>query len=144
MTKSSFSSCSSSIPVLIILLTTGKLLTTPSRLLKPILPLMTLDKNSDRKDIEPLALLVHPQPPLRYLERLIQSELPMIETKDGKEKVPDVFFRTEDSAQDEIKADTREYEEDVDEQQEQGSDETMVDGKKMKLGKSTLVPKTRK
>ena len=61
----------------------------------------------------------------------------MIETKDGKEKVPDVFFRAEDSAQDEIKADTREYEEEenVEEQQEQGSDETMVDGKKMKLGK---------
>lgn len=60
----------------------------------------------------------------------------MIETKDGKEKVPDVFFRAEDSAQDEIKADTRDYEEeDVEEQQEEGSDETMVDGKKVKLGK---------
>lgn len=35
----------------------GKLLTTPSRLLKLILPLTTLDKNSDRKDVEPLALL---------------------------------------------------------------------------------------
>jgi hypothetical protein len=111
----------------------GKLLTTPSRLLKLILPLTTLDKNNDRKDIEPLALLVHPQQPLSYLERLIQSELPMIETKDGKEKVPDVFFRAEDSAQDEIKADTREEEDDV--QEEQGSEETMVDGKMMKLGK---------
>ncbi|TVY51464.1 Calcium uniporter protein 6, mitochondrial [Lachnellula cervina] len=118
-------------------MTKGKFLTTPSRLMKLILPLTTLDKNSDRKDIEPLALLVHPQQPLSYLERLIQSELPMIKTKDGKEKVPDVFFRAEDSAQDEIKADTREYDEDddVQEHQEHGSDEQMVDGKKMKLGK---------
>ncbi|TVY15844.1 Mitochondrial calcium uniporter protein 6 [Lachnellula arida] len=118
-------------------MTKGKFLTTPSRLMKLILPLTTLDKNSDRKDIEPLALLVHPQQPLSYLERLIQSELPMIKTKDGKEKVPDVFFRAEDSAQDEIKADTREYDEDddIEEHQEHGSDEQMVDGKKMKLGK---------
>ena len=35
----------------------GKLLTTPSRLLKLIIPLTTMDKNTDRKDIEPLALL---------------------------------------------------------------------------------------
>ncbi|TVY81609.1 Calcium uniporter protein [Lachnellula suecica] len=115
-------------------MTKGKLLTTPSRLLKLILPLTTLDKNSDRKDIEPLALLVHPQQPLSYLERLIQSELPMIQTKDGKDKAPDVYFRAEDSAQGEIKADTREDEEDV-QQEEEGSDEQMVDGKIMKLGK---------
>ena len=35
----------------------GKLLTTPSRLLKLIIPLTTMDKNTDRKDVEPLALL---------------------------------------------------------------------------------------
>lgn len=35
----------------------GKLLTTPSRLLKLVIPLTTLDKNTDRKDVEPLALL---------------------------------------------------------------------------------------
>lgn len=110
----------------------GKLLTTPSKLLKLILPLTTLDKNSDRKDIEPLALLVHPQQPLSYLERLIQSELPMITAKDGHtEKVPEVHFRAEDSAQDEIKANTR----DADEDGEEGTDEQMVDGKIMKLGK---------
>ena len=109
----------------------GKLLTTPSRLLKLILPLTTLDKNEDRKTIEPLALLVHPQQPLSYLERLIQSELPMIKSKDGKDKVPEVFFRAEDSAQDEIKADTRDAELEV----EEGSDEQMVDGKLIKLGK---------
>ncbi|ESZ98127.1 hypothetical protein SBOR_1506 [Sclerotinia borealis F-4128] len=112
-------------------MTKGKLLTTPSRLLKLILPLTTLDKNSDRKDIEPLALLVHPQQPLSYLERLIQSELPMITAKDGHtEKVPEVYFRAEDSAQDEIRADARK-----DDMDEGGTDEQMVDGKIMKLGK---------
>lgn len=120
-------------------MTKGKLLTTPSRLLKLILPLTTLDKNDDRKNIEPLALLVHPQQPLSYLERLIQSELPMITSKDGKEKVPDVHFRAEDSAQDEIKSEASE--EDLEdaieegEEMEEGSDETMVDGKIVKLGK---------
>ena len=81
----------------------GKLLTTPSRLLKLILPLITIDKNSDRKDIEPLALLIHPQQPLSYLERLIQSELPQIKTPKGEEKVPAIYFRAKDSEQDEIK-----------------------------------------
>ncbi|KAI9648254.1 hypothetical protein NHQ30_002886 [Ciborinia camelliae] len=115
-------------------MTKGKLLTTPSRLLKLILPLTTLDKNSDRKEIEPLALLVHPQQPLSYLERLIQSELPMITAKDGHtEKVPEVHFRAEDSTQDEIKADTRK--DDADEDAEEGTDEQMVDGKIIKLGK---------
>jgi hypothetical protein len=82
-------------------MTKGKLLTTPSRMLKLILPLTTQDVNSDRKDIEPLALLVHPQQPLSYLERLIQAELPTI-TKDGKERIPSVYFRAEDSMQDKI------------------------------------------
>ncbi|OMP86420.1 Calcium uniporter protein, mitochondrial [Diplodia seriata] len=80
-------------------MTKGKLLTTPSRMLKLILPLTTKDYNSDRKDVEPLALLVHPQQPLSYLERLIQSELPTI-NKEGKERVPEVHFRAEDSTQD--------------------------------------------
>jgi hypothetical protein len=121
----------------------GKLLTTPSRLLKLILPLTTRDKNTDRKSIEPLALLVHPQQPLSYLERLIQSELPMIKGKDGSEKVPDVYFRAEDSAQDEISVSKGEKEaEDLDleeegmrQMHEEGSEETMVDGKLIKLGK---------
>lgn len=80
----------------------GKLLTTPSRLLKLIIPLTTLDKNSDRKDVEPLALLVHPQQPLSYLERLIQSELPSIKNENGDEKIPNVHFKAEDYNQDEI------------------------------------------
>lgn len=75
---------------------------------------------------------MHPQQPLSYLERLIQSELPMIQGKDGKDRAPDVFFRAEDSAQDEIKADTRD---DAEAEEEEGNDEQMVDGKLIKLGK---------
>ncbi|KAI8935472.1 hypothetical protein NX059_008042 [Plenodomus lindquistii] len=78
---------------------TGKLLTTPSRMLKMVLPLTTQDVNSDRKDIEPLALLVHPQQPISYLERLIQAELPTIKDKEGRERQPQVFFLAEDSMQ---------------------------------------------
>jgi len=81
----------------------GKLLTTPSRLLKLVLPLTTLDHNSDRKDVAPLALLVHPQQPLSYLERLIQSELPTIRTDKGENRVPGVSFRAMESKNDEIK-----------------------------------------
>ncbi|KAI9700046.1 MAG: hypothetical protein M1836_002580 [Candelina mexicana] len=82
-------------------MTKGKLLTTPSRLLKLILPLTTLDHNKDREEVEPLALLVHPQQPLSYLERLIQSELPTVKNDDGKDKAPAIYFRAEDSAQEE-------------------------------------------
>lgn len=118
---------------------TGKLLTTPSRLLKLILPLTTLDKNSDRKDIEPLALLVHPHQPLSYLERLIQSELPMIESSDGKHKSPQVHFRAEQSSADEIEADKKAADlEDEDGEvvkDEEGSEAQMIDGKLVKLGK---------
>lgn len=81
--------------------TLGKVLTTPSRLLKLIIPLTTLEQNADSKDIQPLALLVHPQQPLSYLERLIQSELPTIKTETGDEKIPAVHFKAEDSQQDE-------------------------------------------
>lgn len=109
----------------------GKLLTTPSRLLKLIIPLTTLDKNSDRKDVEPLALLVHPQQPLSYLERLIQSELPTIRTARGEEKIPAVHFRAEDSQQDEImpaKKQTEQEDEDAD------LEESKFDGKTEKTG----------
>lgn len=61
-----------------------------------------LEKHSDGKDAEPLALLVHPQQPLSYLERLIQSELPRIKTEKGEDKLPAVHFHAEDSQQDEI------------------------------------------
>lgn len=80
----------------------GKLLTTPSRLLKLVLPLSTVDINSDRKDVAPLALLVHPSQPLSYLTRLIQSELPSIKSSKGDDRVPDVSFRAMESAGDEV------------------------------------------
>lgn len=81
---------------------TGKLLTTPSRLLKLVLPLTTSDHNSDRKDVAPLALLVHPQQPLSYLERLIQAELPPLDPKDSS-KTRSVTFRAMEAKDDEIK-----------------------------------------
>ena len=68
-----------------------------------MIPLTTVDRNSDRKDIAPLALLVHPQQPLSYLERLIQAELPSITTGKGKNEVPGVSFRAMESEDDEIK-----------------------------------------
>ncbi|KAL8646306.1 MAG: hypothetical protein Q9226_006917 [Calogaya cf. arnoldii] len=112
----------------------GKLLTTPSRLLKLIIPLTTLDKNSDRKDIEPLALLVHPQQPLSYLERLIQSELPTVTTARGEEKIPAVHFRAEDSAQDEIMPAKKEPPSESEEQEDADLEESKFDGKTEKTG----------
>ncbi|KAL8793557.1 MAG: hypothetical protein Q9195_003819 [Heterodermia aff. obscurata] len=121
-------------------MTKGKLLTTPSRLLKLIIPLTSMDKNTDRKDIEPLALLVHPQQPLSYLERLIQSELPTIKDSQGKEKIPAVHFRAEDSQQDEIKP-KAEAPSDVKEYDEAELEETQFDGQVERTGK--LKPKAK-
>ncbi|KAL1631027.1 hypothetical protein SLS56_004701 [Neofusicoccum ribis] len=118
-------------------MTKGKLLTTPSRMLKLILPLTTKDYNSDRKDVEPLALLVHPQQPLSYLERLIQSELPTIE-KDGKERIPEVNFRAEDSQQDEMDPAKKTPVQDPkkrDEHDLETPDELRIDGVTHKTGK---------
>ncbi|KAL8850790.1 MAG: hypothetical protein Q9221_004288 [Calogaya cf. arnoldii] len=112
----------------------GKLLTTPSRLLKLIIPLTTLDKNSDRKDVEPLALLVHPQQPLSYLERLIQSELPTVTTARGEEKIPAVHFRAEDSVQDEIMPAKKEPPSESEEQEDADLEESKFDGKTEKTG----------
>ncbi|KAL2752395.1 hypothetical protein ACRALDRAFT_1077699 [Sodiomyces alcalophilus JCM 7366] len=100
--------------------TRGRLLTTPTRLLKLILPLpfrvangkssdregqgesrnsqKKKDKDDDEDSIEPLALLVHPQQPLSYLERLIQAELPPIYV-DRRERLPEVVFRAEGDLQ---------------------------------------------
>ncbi|KIW89169.1 uncharacterized protein Z519_10021 [Cladophialophora bantiana CBS 173.52] len=83
-------------------MTKGKLLTTPSRLLKLVLPLTTSDHNDDRKNIAPLALLVHPQQPLSYLERLIQAELPSVETETGDKRLPVISFRAMEAEGDEI------------------------------------------
>ncbi|RWA13382.1 hypothetical protein EKO27_g1729 [Xylaria grammica] len=94
-------------------MTKGKLLTTPTRLLKLILPLpvdATHDEQGNKgefralaqnQDIQPLALLVHPQQPLSYLERLIQAELPSVHDRDGHEKMPSIHFLAEGSERDE-------------------------------------------
>ncbi|KAL8904875.1 MAG: hypothetical protein Q9171_006886 [Xanthocarpia ochracea] len=114
----------------------SKLLTTPSRLLKLIIPLTTLDKNSDRKDVEPLALLVHPQQPLSYLERLIQSELPTVTTPRGEEKIPAVHFRAEDSPHDEILPGKKQPPDKTKGEEEDDADleESKFDGKTEKTG----------
>jgi hypothetical protein len=112
-------------------------------MLKLILPLTTHDSNSDRKDVEPLALLVHPQQPLSYLERLIQSELPTFKDKDGKERIPNVFFRAVDSMgeNDEAKSKKPEEEEDDDlgeedhELDNSAAHTTMIEGKSARTGK---------
>ncbi|PHH68942.1 hypothetical protein CDD80_7119 [Ophiocordyceps camponoti-rufipedis] len=87
-------------------LTKGRLLTTPTRLLKLILPMPFhpeqehINASEEEKKkwsgraVEPLALLVHPQQPLSYLERLIQAEIPPMRT-DGREKLPELVFRAE-------------------------------------------------
>ena len=66
------------------------------------MPLTTVDTNSDRKDVAPLALLVHPQQPLSYLERLIQAELPTITNEKGENRIPGVTFRAMESKKDDI------------------------------------------
>lgn len=43
-------------------------------------------------DVEPLALLLHPQQPLSYLERLIQAEVPRVKDNSGKLHPPHVSF----------------------------------------------------
>ncbi|KAL5343703.1 hypothetical protein BJX70DRAFT_353310 [Aspergillus crustosus] len=66
----------------------GKLLTTPSRLLKLLVPLPT----DYPRDVETIAILIHSQQPLSYLERLIQAELSPITDVDGCERRPGVSF----------------------------------------------------
>ncbi|KAJ5216994.1 hypothetical protein N7468_010002 [Penicillium chermesinum] len=93
-------------------MTKGKMLTTPSRLFKLIIPLTTIGKQGHDKGIimkdplqpidphsqqentviEPIAILVHPQQPLSYLERLIQSELPPIKGEKETLRAPAVSF----------------------------------------------------
>lgn len=96
----------------------GKLLTTPSRLLKLVLPLTTLNQSSDGKDIAPLALLVHPQQPLSYLERLIQSELPTITNEKGENRVPGVSFKAMEAKDDEIKPSKKKTDEELEEEED--------------------------
>ncbi|KAJ6032712.1 hypothetical protein N7540_003444 [Penicillium herquei] len=68
------------------------MLTTPSRLFKLIIPLTTVGIKGKDKGIEPIAILVHPQQPLSYLERLIQSELPPIDGEKEKIRPPAISF----------------------------------------------------
>lgn len=114
-------------------------------MLKLILPLTTRDMNTDRKDVEPLALLVHPQQPLSYLERLIQAELPRLKDKNGNERIPNVYFRAEDSMQDSMepaeaeKTPVSKDSETLDEQEGEEDfdkvDEIRIGGKTEKTGK---------
>lgn len=88
------------------------MLTTPSRLFKLIIPLTTIGKEGHDKGIivkdplktidppsqqektviEPIAILVHPQQPLSYLERLIQSELPPVKGEKDTLRPPVISF----------------------------------------------------
>jgi hypothetical protein len=109
----------------------GKLVTTPSRMLKLVIPLGE-KKKKDRKgeggqeeeegQAEPLALLVHPHQPLSYLERLVQSELPMAVGEDGRERVPGVGFR----APDEDLQQDQQQQQQKPQQQQQEEEETEV------------------
>ena len=49
---------------------------------------------TESESVEPLALLLHPQQPLSYLERLIQAEIPPLKVDKG-EKLPEIVFRAE-------------------------------------------------
>ncbi len=95
--------------------------------------------------MEPLALLVHPQQPLSYLERLIQSELPSIKNAKGEEKVPAVHFRAEDSQQDALEPSRKKTDdtpEDLYEDAEGEMDETKFQGRTEKTGKLGKKPTT--
>ena len=87
-----------------------------------------MDHNSDRKDIAPLALLVHPQQPLSYLERLIQSELPTIETEKGENRIPSVSFRAMEAPDDEMKPSKKNKSMDQDGNEENARNESLGDG----------------
>ena len=113
----------------------GKLLTTPSHLLKLVIPLTTFDQNSDRKDVEPLSLLVHPQQPLSYLERLIQSELPAIKDNAGQEKIPSIEFWAEETEQSAIQ--TKYSDDEVEPSYEGDREESKIQDKTGRTGKLT-------
>ncbi|EAW10479.1 uncharacterized protein ACLA_049510 [Aspergillus clavatus NRRL 1] len=85
----------------------GKLLTTPSRLFKLLIPLTTIK----RRDIEQIAILVHPQQPLSHLERLIQSEIPPIEDENGHKPPPAISFIALQLEEDAVRPKKRLYEE---------------------------------
>jgi hypothetical protein len=91
---------------------------------------------------------VHPQQPLSYLERLIQSELPTIRDKDGKERIPKITFRAPGSVNEDEEGDeggkskggksSKKHEEskEVDESKDlEDVDTTIIDGKRVRSGK---------
>ncbi|RMD44458.1 hypothetical protein DV735_g611, partial [Chaetothyriales sp. CBS 134920] len=87
-------------------MTKGKLLTTPSRLLKLVIPLTAVTRNPDgHQDIAPLALLIHPHQPLSYLQNLLQAELPTITNAKGDSRAPSVTFRAIEANNKNIDAD---------------------------------------
>ncbi|RPA83313.1 DUF607-domain-containing protein [Ascobolus immersus RN42] len=97
----------------------GKLVPTPSHLLKLLLPLPPLlsvpdsagdkhlreGRSSEIEEPAPLSFILHPRQPLSYLERLIQAELPLIErqkTRDSSnndtvEKPPNIYFKVRET-----------------------------------------------
>lgn len=94
------------------------------------------EQRSDRDDAAPLALLVHPHQPLSYLERLIQAELPDIESRRGGSRAPNIIFRAMESQEDRLSQVT-----DVDEEDEVPDGDEDIEGKKesgeQKTGKIT-------
>ena len=106
----------------------GKLLATPSKLFKLVVPLSTRPWEPRRKgtltrgvntrndrgkgmltsslELEPLILLIHPQQPLSYLERLIQAEVPLIMGDKGEWKIPAVSFISHQLDEDAIRPKT--------------------------------------
>jgi hypothetical protein len=105
--------------------------------------------NTDRRDMEPLALLVHPQQPISYLERLIQAELPTIKDKDGRERQPNVYFRAEDSMQTDaepadmektpVSTDSESINDQDGEQDFEKVDEIRIGGKTQRTGKMSSL-----
>ena len=78
---------------------------------------------------------MHPQQPLSYLERLIQSELPTIKNEKGEDKIPAVHFRAEDAGQDDIEPKTKTPQEEAEETDDSEMEETRFEGKVERTGK---------
>ena len=115
-------------------MTKGKLVTTPSRMLKLILPVAAGTKDQADPEAAPLALLIHPQQPLSYLERLIQSELPVVRDSSGNERVPAVTFLAEDSSANESSGTARAAAKRRTADEPQNPDTMIIDGEAVKTG----------
>lgn len=81
------------------------------------------EKQAKELDIEPIAVLIHPQQPLSYLERLIQSEVPQIKDADGGLRHPAVSFIALQLEEDAIRPRKTVYENTDTEARKLGSDE---------------------